>query len=111
MTIPAVRQAAMACSRYSTGVGAWSEPTRTSGWSDSTTVSCRCCISWPAPKKPEYVDRLWVPRTQVLLARNRNAAISFCARTASSVANRVGTSTPLICGLAVMLMVLLHGCG
>ena len=33
LTSPAVRQAAKACSRNSTGVGPWSEPVRTGGWS------------------------------------------------------------------------------
>ena len=66
----------MACSRYSTGVGPLSSPTRTAGWSESTTVSRSCFISCMAPKKPDTVDRLWVPVTQVLVARNWNFAIS-----------------------------------
>ena len=33
---PAVRQAAMACSRNSTGVGRWFDPTRRAEWSDIT---------------------------------------------------------------------------
>ena len=49
LAMPAVRQAAMACSTYSTGVGASSWPTRTAGWSDSTSVTCLCSISCIAP--------------------------------------------------------------
>ena len=41
------------------------------------------------------VDRLCVPLTQVLLARNWNFAISGEPFTASSVANSVAVSTPL----------------
>src|SRR6478735_9334211 len=41
------------------------------------------------------VERLWVPVSQVLLARNWNAAISFWPLTASRVANSAGVSTPL----------------
>ena len=50
LAIPEVRQAASAGSSISAGVGAWSLPTNTSGWSVSMTVGCWCCISWPAPK-------------------------------------------------------------
>ena len=35
LAMPAVRQAASACSRYSTGVGPLSVPTSTAGWSAS----------------------------------------------------------------------------
>jgi hypothetical protein len=41
------------------------------------------------------VVRLCVPLTHVLCARNWKSASSGWARTASSVANSVGTSTPL----------------
>lgn len=49
LATPAVRQAAMPWRRYSTGVGPWSWPTRTAGWSESTTVTDLCSISWVAP--------------------------------------------------------------
>ena len=57
-------------------------------------VTDLCSISCVAPKKPEKVERLWVPLTQVLLARNWNLAISCWPLTASRVANRVAVSTP-----------------
>src|SRR5688572_33415001 len=43
---PAVRQEAIACSTNSIGVGAWSCPTRTAGWSASNVVTFLCSISW-----------------------------------------------------------------
>ena len=49
LATPAVRQAAMACSRYSTGVGPLSWPTSTAGWSETTSVSCACSICCIAP--------------------------------------------------------------
>src|SRR3954447_1183874 len=101
---PDVRQAAMACSRYSTGVGPWSVPTSTSGWSETTSVRWRCAISWPTPWKPSYVDTEWVPFTQWLAARNWNFAIAGLPRTASRVASRVETSTPLVCGCSVVVV-------
>ena len=57
-----------------------------------------------APKKPDTVDRLWVPVTQVLVARNWNFAISFCCLTASRVANRVAVSTPLSGAFSVVMV-------
>src|SRR5918997_2690998 len=52
------------------------------------------------------VLRLWVPLTHRLLARNRNAAISGWALTASSVANSVGTSTPLRAGRCAVVVII-----
>ena len=57
-----------------------------------------------APKKPAAVERLCVPVTQVLLARNWNLAISCCPFTASRVANSVAVSTPLRRGLSVVVV-------
>src|SRR5690242_14617287 len=51
------------------------------------------------------VERLWVPVSQVLLARNWNAAISFCFLTASRVANSAGVSTPLRGWRAVVVVI------
>src|SRR5690348_10048392 len=51
------------------------------------------------------VERLWVPVSQVLLARNWNAAISFCSLTASRVANSAGVSTPLRGWRAVVVVI------
>src|SRR6478609_10194548 len=56
------------------------------------------------------VLRLWVPLIHSLRARNWNCAISGCALTASRVANRVGTSTPLSAGrVCVLVMVFSFG--
>ena len=59
------------------------------------------------------VDRLWVPLSHSLRARNWNCAAAGCALTASRVAKSVGTSTPLsavrVCVL--VMMVLLRGDG
>ncbi len=55
-----------------------------------------------------------MPLTQVLVARNWNFAISFWPLTASRVANRVATSTPLMLGFSVvtlMVVFLLGGSG
>ena len=47
---PEVRHAAMACSRNSTGVGPWFDPTSTAGWSASyANGSGRDVSSCPAP--------------------------------------------------------------
>ena len=51
-----------------------------------------------APKKPWIVERLWVPLTHWLVARNWNLAICGLSFTALSVWNRVLTSTPLRAG-------------
>src|SRR5512133_3145357 len=57
-------------------------------------------------------ERLWVPLTQSLRARNWNRAICGAAFTASRVANNVGTSTPLRAAFSVVVMVsLLHSAG
>ena len=63
-----------------------------------------CCISCIAPKKPEYFDRLCVPLTHSVVARNWNFAISCWSFTASRVANRVATSTPLMLGFSVVTL-------
>src|SRR6478752_6903172 len=56
------------------------------------------------------VLRLWVPLIHSLRARNWNCPISGCALTASRVANRVGTSTPLSAGrVCVLVMVFSFG--
>src|SRR6266536_2866529 len=57
------------------------------------------------------VERLWVPLTQRLVARNWNLAMSVSPFTASSVANRVAVSTPLRTGLSVVVMDLLLNSG
>ena len=62
LPMPAVRQVASACSTHSTGVGAWSLPHSTAGWSPSAMVACLCMCSPPAPVKVEIVVRLLVPR-------------------------------------------------
>src|SRR5215207_210927 len=105
---PAVRQAASACSMYSTGVGPLSWPTSTAGWSASKWKLRSCVRSSPTPKYPWIVLRLWVPLSHWLLARNWNCAASGAPLTASSVANRVAVSTPLrIESLAMVVMVVL----
>src|SRR6266508_119779 len=91
---PAVRQAASACSTYSTGVGPLSRPTSTAGWSASKWKLRSCARSAPTPWKPWMVLRLWVPLSHWLAARNWNLAASGAALTASRVANRVAVSTP-----------------
>src|SRR5688572_27108279 len=50
------------------------------------------------------VERLWVPLTQRLVARNWNLAMSGLAFTASRVANSVAVSTPLRVGNSVVFM-------
>src|SRR6266498_850675 len=92
---PAVRHAASACSTNSTGVGPWSWPTRTAGWSASKTKLRSWERSSPTPKKSAMVLRLWVPLCHSLWARNWNLAASGACLTASRVANRVAVSTPL----------------
>src|SRR5215207_5232291 len=52
------------------------------------------------------VERLWVPLSQVLLARNWNVARSGLALTTSSVAKRAWVSTPLRTGSTVELTVM-----
>ena len=104
LAMPAVRQAASACSRNSTGVGPLSVPTSTAGWSASKVNGCLWVISWVAPKKPWNVERLWVPLTHLLVARNWKSAISWFALTALMVAKRVAVSTPLRIGLSVTVM-------
>ncbi len=105
---PAVRQAASACSTYSTGVGPLSVPTSTAGWSASKWKVRSWVRSSPTPKKPSIVPRLWVPMTHSLWARNWNFAASGAAFTASSVANRVAVSTPLrVDSLTVAVMAVL----
>jgi hypothetical protein len=77
-------------------------PTSTAGWSASYVKgSVREASSWPAPKKPWIDVRLWVPLTHRFVARNWNLASCGLARTASSVANSVGVSTPLSGGRAM----------
>src|SRR6266536_1213605 len=110
LAMPAVRQAARACSTYSTGVGPLSAPTSTGGWSASNVNGCRWVISCLAPWKPWNVDRLWVPLTQRLVARNWNLAMSVSPFTASSVANRVAVSTPFRTWFSVMVIDLLLNC-
>ena len=74
---PEVRQAAMACSRNSTGVGPWFVPTSTAGWSASyANGSVRWCPPARRRRSPGWSDRLWVPLIQSLRARNWNWAIS-----------------------------------
>src|SRR5262245_40635766 len=51
--------------------------------------------------------RLWVPLTHRLVARNWNFASSGLALTASSVANRVGVSTPLRGGRVLLVAVVM----
>src|SRR5215475_5428171 len=104
LAMPAVRQAARACSTYSTGVGPLSVPTSTGGWSASNVNGSRWFISCLAPWKPWMVERLWVPLIQVLVARKRNFAMSGSPLTASIVANRVAVSTPLRTGFSAMVM-------
>ena len=104
LAMPAVRQAARACSTYSTGVGPLSVPTSTGGWSASNVNGSRWFISCLAPWKPWMVERLWVPLIQVLVARKRNFAMSGSPFTASIVANRVAVSTPLRTGFSAMVM-------
>src|SRR3954447_3052283 len=111
LAMPAVRQAASACSRYSTGVGPLSDPTSTGGWSASKVNGCRWVISCFAPWKPWIVDWLWVPLSQRFVARNWNLARSASARTASRVANRVAVSTPLRVALSMLVMGLSPRCG
>ena len=53
------------------------------------------------------VERLWVPLTQWLVARNWNWAMSGLALTASSVAINVAVSKPLRLGVSVVVMSLL----
>src|SRR5690242_20544083 len=105
LAMPAVRQAARACSTYSTGVGPLSVPTSTGGWSASNVNGSRWVISCLAPWKPWMAERLWVPLIQVLVARKRNFAMSGSPFTASSVANRVAVSTPLRTGFSAMVMI------
>src|SRR5438128_10952381 len=101
---PAVRQAARACSTYSTGVGPLSRPTRTAGWSASKTNVRSCARSSPTPKNPSIVPRLWVPLTHSFRVRNWNFAASGACFTASRVANRAGVSTPLRADLLVVVV-------
>src|SRR5512133_4066096 len=106
---PAVRQAASACSTNSTGVGPWSRPTSTAGWSASNTKVRSCERSSPTPKKSAMVLRLWVPLCHWLWARNWNLAASGACLTASRVANRVAVSTPLrIESLTCVVVILLR---
>jgi hypothetical protein len=65
------------------------------GWSASNTKVRSCSRSSPTPKKSEIDERLCVPLTHSLWARNWNWAASGASFMASSVANRVATSTPL----------------
>src|SRR5690606_6281436 len=103
---PAVRHDASACSRNSTGVGPWSLPTSTAGWSASYTKVISWPRSSPTPKKSEIDERLWVPPIHWLWARNWNFAAAGACLTASRVAKRVSVSTPLrVDGVLVMDMV------
>ncbi len=79
LAMPEVRQAAMACSRYSTGVGRVvraDEHGRVVG----LDLGLVRVLASPASRRRSRssVDRLWVPLTHVLVARNWNLAISFC---------------------------------
>src|SRR4029079_19690588 len=49
----------------------------------------------------------WVPCAQVLVARNWNPAIGGVPRTASRVASNVETSTPLVLGWSVAVVLLM----
>src|SRR6266508_233322 len=104
---PAVRQAASACSTNSTGVGPWSWPTRTAGWSASKTKVCSWVRSSPTPKKSLMVLRLWVPLIHWLWARNWKLAAWGACLTASRVANRVAVSTPLRIESSIWVVVIL----
>jgi hypothetical protein len=73
---PAVRHAASACSRNSTGVGPLSWPTSTAGWSTSKTKVRSWRAPPPTPKESAMVPRLWVPLTHWLWAQNWNLAAS-----------------------------------
>src|ERR1700712_1086721 len=66
----------------------------------------RLVSSWPGPKKPWMVERLWVPLIHSLLARNSNWASAGWPFTASRVAKRVGTSTPFRAPRACVLVML-----
>ena len=44
-----VSEATSRAAATSAGVGAWSAPTRTAGWSASMVVGAACWCSWPAP--------------------------------------------------------------
>src|SRR4051794_21855723 len=105
LTMPAVRHAARACSRNSTGIGALSAPVSTWGWSASSTVSLTWDRSCSAPWKSEMVDLLWVPVSQVWRARSRNSPSSGWPFTASRVASSVAVSTPLRGWCAVVVMI------
>src|ERR1700712_1911403 len=67
----------------------------------------RLVSSCPGPKKPLMVERLWVPLIHSLLARNSNCASAGWPLTASRVAKRVGTSTPLRAPRACVLVMLI----
>src|SRR4051812_47500414 len=105
LTRPAVRHAARACSRNSTGVGPLSEPVSTGGWSASKVNPPSRSSSWPAPKYPSMTLRLWVPLIQSLDARNWNFASSGWSRTASRVVSRAVVSTPLTVVVVVVVTV------
>ena len=100
LTRPAVRQAARAWRRNSTGVGPWSLPDEhgrvvgVEGERRLWVISCRRRRSRGSSL------RLWVPLTQRLMARNWKSAISCWPLTTSRVANRVAVSTPLRAGWA-----------
>src|SRR5690606_3772055 len=93
--MPAVRHAASAWSRNSTGVGPQSAPTSTAGWSESYVKSYLWRCSPPAPENGAILLWLCVPEIHLLTARNLNCASSGCWPTAWIVASSVGVSTPL----------------
>src|SRR6185503_4988965 len=101
--IPAVRHEARPTSTYSTGVAPLSSEAKIAGWSASYLNSVLCDCSLPRPKKLCTVERLWVPRTQLQLARHLNCAASGVSVSAWRAPSRASTLTPLSTVLVVVV--------
>src|SRR5690606_13429859 len=102
---PAVRQPASPDSTSSTGVAPLSSDAKTSGWSMSNVNSLLWLCSWPRPKKPLTLDRLWVPPSHRELARQVNRAACGACFSASRAPTSAVTLTPFPTGFSATVLI------
>src|SRR5215467_362301 len=89
-------QEASAWRRYSTGFGAISLPSRIAGSSASSVNGLGCESSLWAPENVATVEQFLLPVSHWFRIRNLNLALDGVALTASMVAKRLSTATPLV---------------